>query len=477
MSLPKRIHFIGIGGIGMSGLARMFLRAGCIVSGSDRALGRPEKEQLFQSLRAAGADLFLQDGSAFDAGQPDALAYSTAIESDNPDLLRAAPSVRRLHRSHALAIALDSLDKRVRTIAVTGTCGKTSVSAWLADALYELGEDPGMLCGGFVKKFRSERNAGNWRDGNGAEFVLEADESDKSLLNYTPEIAVILNIGTDHFSREELAGAFRSFANSAKFGAVLSLEAYQEIGPTTLSVPRIELFSVDPNAPDEENGHPVLKLNSYRIEHGCARCVFSSLPELRLPAPGLHNAANALAVLASLRLLGFSAERALPAVEAFQGVARRFDIAGRLPCGAVVVDDYAHNVEKIISCLEAAHELADETGGRILAVFQPHGFAPLRFMREKLFEALERALGDEDRFAMLPVYYAGGTAAFSPTSDEVVESWKAKASNPDRYRLFPDRRACDEWLKSNARPRDFILIMGARDDSLSIWARKIANET
>lgn len=477
MSLPKRIHFIGIGGIGMSGLARMFLRAGCAVSGSDRALGRPEKEQLFQSLRAAGASLFPQDGSAFDAGQPDALVYSTAIESDNPDLLRAAPTVRRLHRSQALAIALDSLDGRVRTIAVTGTCGKTSVSAWLADALYELGENPGMLCGGFVKKFRTGRNAGNWRDGNGAEFVLEADESDKSLLNYAPEIALILNIGTDHFSREELADAFRAFANSARFGAVLSWEAYREIGPDTLSVPRLELFSVDPNAPDEENGRPVLKLKTYRIEHGRARCVFGSLPELRLPAPGLHNAANALAVLSALRLLGIPSKRALPAVEAFQGVARRFDVAGRLPCGAVVVDDYAHNVEKILSCLEAAHELADETGGRIFAVFQPHGFAPLRFMRDKLFDALERSLRNGDRFAMLPVYYAGGTAAFSPTSDEVVESWKRKTSNPDRYRVFPGRAACEEWLKSDARSGDFVLIMGARDDSLSIWAKKIANET
>lgn len=477
MALPKRIHFIGVGGVGMSGLACMFLHAGCDATGSDRALDRPENEDVFRALRESGARLFHQDGSAYADALPDALVYSTAIEADNPDFRLAPPDVPRLHRSQALALALQSLNASTRTIAVTGTCGKTSVSAWLADALYELNADPGMLSGGFVKKFRSRRNAGNYRAGNGNEFVLEADESDKSLLNYVPEIALILNIGTDHFSREELADAFRAFANSARFGAVLSLEACREIGIESLTAPRIELFSVDPDAPAAWNGRRVCKLNSYRIENGAARCSFDSMPEIRLPAPGIHNAANAAAVFATLRLCGFPADASLRAIESFQGVCRRFDAAGRLPCGAPVVDDYAHNVEKILSCLEAVHELSDESGGRILAVFQPHGFAPLRFMRDRLFQELERALRPGDRFALLPVYYAGGTASFSPTSDEVAASWREASPRPERYEVFADRAACEEWLFSNAKADDFVLIMGARDNSLSIWAKKIGKKT
>ena len=320
--LPKKIHFVGIGGIGMSGLAQMFRDLGCAVTGSDRALGHPENERIFAALRKCGAKLFPQDGSVYaDGYTPDAIVYSTAIEEDNPDFKCAPPGTRRLHRSEALSLGIGALRGRF-TIAVTGTCGKTTVSAWLADALDRIGDDPGMLSGGYVKRFREDGAAGNYRGGFGRDFVIEADESDKSLLNYVPDTALILNIGTDHYSREELAEVFLKFSLSARSCVVMELAAFQEIGPEKFPAGKmVLLFSGDPDAPVSCAGRRVLRLDSYRVADGSAWCAFNGLPEIRLPMPGRHNAMNALAVHTVLTSRGYDPLDALKAVSRFAGVA------------------------------------------------------------------------------------------------------------------------------------------------------------
>ena len=471
--LPKSLHFVGIGGIGMSGLAQMFADLGCTVTGSDRALGHPENERIFASLRKCGAKLFPQDGSVYaDGYAPDAIVFSTAIEEDNPDFRCAPEGTHRLHRSEALALGIGALQGRF-TIAVTGTCGKTTVSAWLADALDRLGGDPGMLSGGYVKRFREGGAAGNYRGGFGQDFVIEADESDKSLLNYVPDTALILNIGTDHYSREELANVFLAFADSARSCAVMELEAFKEIGPDHFrSGKMIVLFSGDPGAPVSYAGRHVLRLDSYRVADGFAWCSFNGLPEIRLPMPGRHNALNALAVHTVLISRGYDSMEALKAVSEFGGVARRFDRAGVMENGAQVIDDYAHNVEKLASCIGAAQELAPQ--GRVVTVFQPHGFAPLRFMQEALAKALPSVLRPADEFIFLPVYYAGGTASFSPTSGEVAEICrKAPGVKADAILVFDDRTACEAHLKTTVKSGDIAIIAGARDESLSIWAKSL----
>ena len=470
---PKSLHFVGVGGIGMSGLAQMFLDLGCEVTGSDRALGHPENARIFSALEAAGVKLFPQDGSVYAGGYaPDAIVYSTAIEEDNPDFRCAPAGTRRLHRSQALSLGIGALRGRF-TIAVTGTCGKTTVSAWLADALYRLNGDPGVLAGGYVKRFREEGAAGNYRKGAGRDFVLEADESDKSLLNYVPDGALILNIGTDHYSREELAEVFRRFAVSARSVVVMELAAFQEIGPETFPPGKlILLFSDDPQAPASCAGRPVLHLDSYRVADGSAWCSFCGLPEIRLPLPGRHNALNALAVHTVLTTRGYDPAEALRAVSEFGGVARRFDRVGVTPSGAQVIDDYAHNVEKLASCIRAAQELTPE--GHVTTVFQPHGFAPLRFMREALANALPGLLREGDEFVFLPVYYAGGTASFTPTSEEVAESCRAVPGiRPGAVLSFADREACAAHLAETAKAGDAVVVAGARDESLSIWAKSL----
>ena len=470
---PKSIHFVGIGGIGMSGLAQMFRDLGCAVTGSDRALGHPENERIFAALRNCGAKLYPQDGSVYAGGYaPDAIVYSTAIEEDNPDFNCAPPGTRRLHRSEALSLGIGALRGRF-TIAVTGTCGKTTVSAWLADALDRLGGDPGALSGGYVKRFRENGAAGNYRGGSGRDFVIEADESDKSLLNYVPDAALILNIGTDHYSREELAEVFLKFSLSARSCVVMELAAFQEIGPEKFPAGKmILLFSGDPDAPVSCAGRRVLRLDSYRVAGGSAWCAFNGLPEIRLPMPGRHNALNALAVHTVLTSRGYDSMDALKAVSEFEGVARRFDRAGIMPNGALVIDDYAHNVEKLASCIGAAQALAPD--GRVVTVFQPHGFAPLRFMREALANALPSILRPADEFIFLPVYYAGGTASFSPTSAEVATTCRnAPGINPDSIKDFEDRQECERYLKQAVKRGDVVIVAGARDESLSIWAKSL----
>ena len=470
---PKSIHFVGIGGIGMSGLAQMFADLGCAVTGSDRALGRPENERIFSALRKCGAKLYPQDGSVYANGyRPDAIVYSTAIEEDNPDFKCAPDGVRRLHRSEALALGIGALRGRF-TIAVTGTCGKTTVSAWLADALDRLGGDPGALSGGYVKLFREEGAAGNYRGGFGRDFVIEADESDKSLLNYVPDTALILNIGTDHYSRRELAEVFMTFAQSARSCAVMELAAFEEIGPEKFpSNKMILLFSGDPNAPVSCAGRPVLRLDSYRVADGSAWCAFNGLPEIRLPMPGRHNALNALAAHTVLTSRGYDSMDALKAVSEFGGVARRFDRAGVMANGALVIDDYAHNPEKLSSCISAAQELAQN--GRVITIFQPHGFAPLRFMRESLAKTLPSILRPSDEFIFLPVYYAGGTASFTPTSAEVAGTCRnAPGIRNDAVKSFDDRMECERYLKTAVKRGDVVIVAGARDESLSIWAKSL----
>ena len=469
--LPGNLHFVGIGGIGMSGLAQMARALGCEVSGSDRALKAPENAEIFHALSAQGITLYPQDGSRFTGDFPPAesLVYSTAIEEDNPDF-KAAPGCRRLHRSEALSLCVSALHCKC-TIAVTGTCGKTSVSAALAEALYHLGEDPGVLAGGLVNAFRTPVLAGNFRKGNNRYFVLEADESDKSLLNYTSDAAIVLNIGTDHYSKEELAQVFGKFLSQVRSAAVVELEGMQRIREHFGALPetlQILLFSGEKDAPEEWEGHKVSRITEYRSGPEGTFCRFSgSSRMIRLPGPGKYQALNALAIYVFLLQQGFQEEKILTALESFHGTWRRFDPAG-ICNGVRFFDDYAHNVEKIISCLEAAHEL---TRGKVIALFQPHGYGPLGFMRHELFHALEEHLGEKDLFGMLPVYYAGGSTSFKPESKEVIFSYQAEGTK--NYRTFSDRQEAEEVIRNEMEEGDIVLIMGARDNSLSSWAKTL----
>lgn len=463
------LHLVGIGGIGMSGLAQMLVAKGCKVSGSDRGLHQTENARIFDALREQGIALYEQNGSYINNGTPDALIYSTAIENDNPDFA-CALQIPRIHRAKALSSGLLMNAGKGISIAVTGSCGKTTVSAWLAEALWRLGMDPSFLGGGLANAFISKNQAGNYRHGMGDAFVFEADESDKSLVAYKPDYALVLNIGTDHYSKDELAAVFKNFLRNTRKGVVLSEEVLAALGPGSVDGLDVRLFSESPGPsllPSKNKGE-TLRIASYHASPEGAKAVLCNGQAIALPMPGYHNAVNALAILSALDLLGVSHSDALDVLPQFRGVWRRFDYAGRLASGARVYDDYAHNVEKIISCMKAAFELA---AGRVIALFQPHGFGPLGFMREELFSALEKDLPENGVFAMLPVYYAGGSSSFTPSSSEVIDSYQKHGRK--KYLVFEDRNTAAKFLSAEAGPDDIVLIMGARDNSLSSWAKEL----
>ena len=464
------LHFIGIGGIGMSGLAAMCADNGYLVTGSDRGADRPENRRIIDALKLQGIKIYPQDGSGIRASRPDFLVYSTAIEEDNPDFI-AGEGIPRLHRSELLERVIREADFGC-TVAVTGSCGKSTVTAYLAETLTNLGADPCCLDGALIKRFRGGRFAGNYRPGSGKYFVYEADESDKSLVRYSPDYAIILNMGTDHYDKAELARVFAEFLGHVRKGAVLErgvYEAVKERLPEKLGV-RI----IDAEGATNLLSIYGLRAEECRIESRTPLAEFTGGRRLALPQGGFHTAMNALAIDALLEMIGFDGEEVLDALERFDGVWRRNDFAGTTPSGALVYDDYAHNPEKILACLRAMREL---TSGDLYAVFQPHGFKPFDFMRDELYRDLEGELRARDRFILLPPYYAGGTTSFKPTAEEVCREWRAASRRPERFMTFPDRETLTDFLLLSTRPGDLIVIMGARDNSLSDYAASLVCRT
>ncbi len=502
----KRIHFIGVGGIGMSGLAAMCADLGFQVTGSDRDAGKPENRRILDALELAGIRIYPQDGSFIADGTPDVLAYSTAIEEDNPDFT-AAPEVPRLHRARLLRQMIEVAGFGC-SIAVTGSCGKSTVTAYLAEALANLGADPDCLDGALIKRFRGGRFAGNYRSGSRRYFVFEADESDKSLLCFSPDYVLILNLGTDHYDKAELARVFGEFLNRVRKGAVLERSVYEAVKPFLKpDGPELVVFDAEPR-PDSRyalvdyrtvtraaaiyargrkqeiaatgdraeadlyganNALDIygVRQEECRIEERVTLAEFTGGRKLVLPQPGRHTALNALAIDAMLELLGFEPDAAVEALERFDGVWRRNDYAGMTASGAAVFDDYAHNPEKILSCLRA---LRENCSGNLYAVFQPHGYKPFGFMKDQLYSDLEPELRSGDRFILLPPFYAGGTSSFTPKSEDVCNEWRARSRRPRRYMFFPDRELLTDFLLLQTRPGDLVVIMGARDNSLSDYA-------
>lgn len=322
-----------------------------------------------------------------------------------------------------------------------------------------------MISGALSKRYRNENNAGNFRAGQGDFLVFEADESDKSLLAYGADYAVILNIATDHYSKEELAEVFASFLCNIRKGAVISRQVADALNNTFPAGLEIKIFDEKPH----DGSSPAYTLQEYFPgKQPAAR--FADGAEIKLPASGKHTAMNALAIRSLAEMTGLDDAAVLAALENFDGVWRRNDFAGKTPSGASVFDDYAHNPEKIISCLSGMRE---GISGRVFAVFQPHGYKPFGFMEGSLFELLDGSLEKDDRFILLEPFYAGGTSSFSPHSSDVCRKWQELSAAPERFMFFPDRGSLKEFLHEKTAADDVIVIMGARDNSLSIFASSL----
>jgi UDP-N-acetylmuramate--alanine ligase len=463
---PACLFLVGIGGIGMSGLAQLLRWLGYEVGGSDREVGGSGRDDLYERLAAQGIRLWPQDGSGVQAMAPAALVYSTAVEADNPDFAAAGP-LPRLHRAAALAAALARTD--APQIGVAGSCGKTTVTAWLASALRACGQPVLTVCGGYVREFEGEARPGNFHaDPNPAWQVVEVDESDGSLLSFSPDLGLILNIGTDHFERPRLVELFTDYAARCRLGAIVRDDLAAELAPGAR--PWAGVFARTGRRSRSVAGAPLcLRPVAYRATRAGAAFALPGWGRVTVPQFGRHAAENAAAVLAALRTLlpAPTPTALLQSLRVFRGVARRFESVGALPGGAQLFDDYAHNVEKIGAALAALQEIRR---GPLLACFQPHGFGPLGFMRTALAALLRTRLRPGDRFAFLPVYYAGGTTRFRPTAAEVAAEYAA-AGLP--VTTFASRDEAATHIQTGAGGAATVLVLGARDPSLSAWCRSL----
>jgi len=372
--------------------------------------------------------LLPQDGSGATAGLT-GVVVSSAIEADNPDLLAAQQrGVPVLHRAELLA----RLAAGRRLIAVTGTAGKTTVTGLLGYLLEGLGANPTVINGGNVLNWQRANATGSVRCGGTDLWVLEADESDQSLLRFAPDWAIITNISKDHFELPEVVALFRRFAAQVKTGIIC--------GPGVAELIR---------------GYTAAAL----IEPADVKATYPSF------LPGRHNAENVLLAATLCEQLGFAPVKIRAALAGFQGLQRRLEKVGEAR-GVLVYDDYAHNPVKIV----AAWRAVAPAQGRVFGLWRPHGYGPLKLMLRELADAFAAVCRPGDRVFLLPVFYAGGTASPTVTTAQLVDELRTRGVSAE---AIPDDDQWPERLCAELRPGDVVLCMGARDPDLPKLARRL----
>ena len=432
----RSLHFVGIGGAGMSGLALVAKALGARVTGSDRA-----DSPFCERLRAAGIELVIgHDATNYPAGAE--LVVSTAIPEDNPELSAArATGAHVLHRGDLLG----ELSRMKRTIAVGGTHGKTTTASMAAHVLRETGRDPAFLIGG---ELRSAGSNADW--GEGAWAVIEADESDRSFLKLYRPVAVVTNVELDHHatyaSLRELEEAFAEFAEPADL---------------LILGPGVELAGRGREVRFDVRGRVELFAGGSRFD------VQGTDVELRVP--GRHNVLNALAAIAACREAGVEPGEAAPALATFTGAARRFESHGRTASGAMVFDDYAHHPTEVRATLEAAGTLAEDGGGRLVACFQPHLYSRTRLLARDFGRALALA----DLVVVLDVYPARERAEdFPGVTGLLIAQAAADAAGGRPVWWLPRMEDAERMLSAELGEADILLTMGAGD--VDRLARRLA---
>ena len=439
------IHFVGVGGAGMSALAQIHAMDGGPATGSDRDFDRNRGGALKKKLEALGIRIFPQDGTAITTAT-NLVVLSTAIEDSNPEIAAAKRlNVPLMHRSEFLARHVSLM----RTIAVTGTSGKSTVVAMIFEILEAAGRGPSIITGGSLLALQKRGLTGNAFRGKSDLLVVEADESDGSLVNYKPAVGVFLNLTKDHLEVAALREIF------LKFRANVATALVDSDDPALADIRADKTFGLESGSVRAEDLALSASGSTFRVSN----------TSFSLPAPGRHNAANAIAAIAACVNEGVSLPDCARALASFQGVARRFQSLGSAR-GVEVVDDFAHNPAKIAATLTAARL----RGRRTLAVYQPHGFAPTRHLKNELIEAFAAGLRPLDRLWLPDIYYVGGTASKDISSADVVEPLRARGLAAFH---IADRSAIPALIAAEAREGDLILVMGARDPSLSDFAREL----
>lgn len=442
--------FIGVAGSGMSAIAQYLNGIGKNVSGSDRFFAPDIYNETQEKLEAEGIKCFVQNGEGI-TNETDLIVVSTAIEDTVIEVQKAKQlNIPIIRRSALLALIAASK----KTIAVAGTSGKSTTSAMLFTILKEAGLGPGIISGAGLVSIIKEGKIGNAEVGKGDWLVIEADESDGSIIQYKPEIGLLMNVDKDHQELDELIDLFGQFkANSKTFvvnrshslTAVFSQKAEND-------------FATDEGT---EAGTVATSFtqNGFTVDWKIRDTSFS------MNAIGRHNVENATAAVAVARLIGVDLETCAVALRKYEGIYRRNQVLGKKH-GIWLIDDYAHNPVKCAAAMAACQPVAR----KLIAWFQPHGYKPTKFLREDFVKEIAAVMREQDEIWMSEIFYAGGTAVKDISAADLINDIKALGKNAF---FIEDRNDFLEAARTHLNNDCVLLLMGARDPSLETFAKDV----
>ncbi len=461
MSVNNHYFFCGIGGSGMLPLALLLRSQGRTVAGSDRALDQGRTSDKFEFLESLGIELFPQDGSGL-THENQVLVASAAVEDHVPDVQAANKlGLSRMTRAELLAQLFNAAKE---SVAIGGTSGKSTTTGMIGWILHEAGLAPTIVNGAVMKNFVDEASPFSSSVSGSADlFVSEVDESDGSIALFEPSIAVLNNIALDHKSMEELRKLFGDFMRVSQVSVVNADN--DEVRALCADNQGLDFvtFGLENDQAHVSADQIVPRRDGIAFQVLDRRSGQSV--SVDLPMPGRHNVANALAAMTAALVCGVPLEASSSALEGFQGIRRRMEFVGTAS-GVTVIDDFAHNPDKIAATLRTLRAFP----GRLLVYFQPHGYGPLRLLKDDLVECFSAGMNSDDLLFMPePVYY-GGTVERTVTSADVVALLIANNVSAE---VAGSREDSAVLLAERAEPGDRIVIMGARDDTLSEFAEDI----
>jgi UDP-N-acetylmuramate--alanine ligase len=443
----QHFFFAGVAGAGMSAIAQFLSGTGKTVAGSDRLFNTTGNEHTQQQLEAENITCYNQLEARINETH-EVLVVSTAIEDTNVEVAKAKLlGLPIITRAQLLAQICESK----KTIAVAGTSGKSTTAAMLFHILVNSGVDASLITGAGIVNLIKEGKIGNCHVGKSDWLIIEADESDGSLVQYKPSVGLLLSVDKDHKELSELHEIFTTFKHNTQdifivnrshmLAKKYSADASNDFGNTT------ELNGTN----FQQNGFNI----SFEVQG----------VQVHIPTIGQHNMENALACMAVAKHACVTIQQCADALKTYPGIYRRHQLLGTYN-GVTVIDDYAHNPAKIAASIQACIPVAD----KLIAWFQPHGYAPTRFIRKELVDEITKALRPGDEMWMSEIYYAGGTTTKDISANDLIMDLKAQGVNAI---FVEDRKQLIATMKTHFTANTVLLLMGARDPSLETFGKEV----
>lgn len=446
----QNVFFIGVAGVGMSAIAQYLEGIGKIVSGSDRYFKPGEYNKTKEQLEDAGINCFLQDGSGI-TECTDLVVVSTAIEDTVVEVQKAKKlGIPIIRRSELLA----TIAKSKKTIAVAGTSGKSTTSAMLYQILLDANYQPSIISGAGLTSIIKEGKIGNAAVGRGEWLIIEADESDGSVIQYEPEIGLLLNIDKDHQEIDDLMEIFSIFKKNTKSLFIVNQS-------NSLAKKLSENFNNDFGF---QVDHLLYSAQNFK-QSGLSLSFQIKDQAFEMKALGQHSVENAAAAIAVAHQIGINLKTCAESLANYEGIYRRHQILGNKN-GVWIIDDYAHNPAKCAASIKACQPLAP----KVISWFQPHGYKPTRFLKDDFIKEISQALRPEDEIFMSEIFYAGGTAIKDISAEELTDG--IKATGKKAY-FVENRDNLAAVLKPRLQDGTVLLLMGARDPSLENFCKTL----